>query len=112
MLSRLDVVSRFLAKKMIKEIFSNFEEMITPKLISIIFILLVISDFFSAIIIAGNFFGEYSSATTNITGIVVGIFYFVFSVIISRVLCELLIVIFKINEHTRDILLNLKEADK
>lgn len=94
---------------MIKEIFSNFEEMITPKLISVIFILLVISDFFSAIIIASNFFGEYTSVTTNITGIIVGVFYFIFSVIISRVVCELLIVIFKINEHTRDILISIKE---
>lgn len=93
---------------MIKALFSNFEEMITPRIISVVFMLLVIFDFFSAIGVISQFFGGYDTgALTNIIGIIVGIFYFVFSVVVSRVLCELLMVIFKINEHTQGILKHL-----
>lgn len=88
---------------MIKSIFNNFEEMITPKLITILFYFLVALDFVTAITVMMQFFGPYYGFFLKLFGIVFGIFYFAFAVLVSRVACELLVVVFKINDHTKEI---------
>jgi uncharacterized membrane protein (DUF485 family) len=71
--------------------FLSFNHFITPELIQILFFILVIADFISAIG-AGFSVGGF-------WGFVIGVAYLVLAVILSRVFCELLIVVFKINEN-------------
>jgi hypothetical protein len=74
-----------------------FDKMVTPKLITIIYwLLLVLSVFIGLGVMFGN--GGFSFGN-----LLLGIFSFVGSVVVSRVWCELLILMFKMNEALQDI---------
>lgn len=75
--------------------FFSFDKFITPDLIRWFFFLLLFVSFISALGVMDDFMG-YSFAS-KIGGVLAGLIYFVVSAIMSRVFCELLIVIFKIN---------------
>ncbi len=71
--------------------FLSFDKFITPELIQLLFLFLIIADFISAIGVGYSMHGAL--------GVIGGIAYFILAVILSRVFCEILIVIFKINEN-------------
>jgi hypothetical protein len=76
--------------------FFSFDRFITPGLIRWFFFLLLFTDFVSALGVMDSFMG-YSFAS-KIGGVMAGLIYFAVSVVMSRVFCELLIVVFKIND--------------
>ncbi len=80
--------------------FFSFDKFITPDLIRWFFFLLLFISFISALGVMDDFMG-YSFAS-KIGGVLAGLIYFVVSAIMSRVFCELLIVIFKINSNLQD----------
>ena len=71
-----------------------FETMITPRIITFIYWLLLFAAVVSGI--GSMFFGRMSFG-----GFVTGVGIIVGGAIGARVWCELLIVLFKINEHTQ-----------
>jgi hypothetical protein len=71
--------------------FLFFDNMITPKLITLIYWLLVIGSILRGLSMI--FYGE----------IFPGLAVIVFGVIMSRIFCELVIVLFKMNEALQDI---------
>lgn len=81
--------------------FLNFDSMITPKIITVIYWLSII-----AVVLGGitSMFGGYQGFTFG--KFLMGLIIIVGGVLLTRVYCELLIVIFKINENLR------KVADK
>ncbi|NNF66764.1 MAG: DUF4282 domain-containing protein [Gammaproteobacteria bacterium] len=68
-----------------------FENMLTPKIIIIVYWLMLASAIFGGI--AGIFSGE----------IIAGTIALIFGVVGARIFCELLIVAFKMNEALQDI---------
>lgn len=75
--------------------FLNFDEFITPQLIQLLFVFLIIADLISAV---GAFF-----TVGGFFGFIAAVAVLILSVILSRVFCELLIVVFKINENLKAI---------
>lgn len=77
---------------------SSFEEMVTPKIITLVYWLLLIS-----VVIWGlkTAFGGYGFSFGNLFQ---GILTIVFGVLAVRIWCELLIVLFKMNEALQEIL--------
>jgi hypothetical protein len=86
--------------------FINFEELITPTVITIVYILGVILIVLgSLVIMALSFFpassSVYSRTAPSFDGMtmVLGLLYLVFGNIFWRLLCEFIVVVFKINDH-------------
>lgn len=78
--------------------FLNFDSMITPKIITVIYWLSIVAVVFFSI---GAMFAGYEGFT--FAKFMMGIAGIVGGVLLVRVYCELLIVIFKINENLRKI---------
>lgn len=77
----------------------SFEHFITPKLIKVIFVLSVVLAAIWALVLVGVAF--QASDTAGILTLIIGApLFFLFSVIYVRVLLELAIVLFKIEQHT------------
>ena len=70
-----------------------FNTMLTPKLITVIYWLLLVLVLISGI---GTMFSGF-----GFTSFIFGLLVIVFGALAVRIWCELLIVIFKINENTR-----------
>lgn len=71
-----------------------FEKLITPKLINVIYWLMLACTAFSGL---GAMFSHYGG------GFIAGIFILISGAVASRVTCEVLIVLFKINENAKKI---------
>jgi len=77
-----------------------FDTMITPKLITFIYWLMLLGSIFYGL---SHIFGGYFTLSKFLMGLV----YMVGGAISARIWCELLIVIFKINENLQ----NLRKND-
>lgn len=75
-----------------------FETMITPKLITFIYWLMLLGSVFYGL---SNMFGGYEGLTFS--KFIMGLVYMVGGAISARIWCELLIVIFKINENLQNL---------
>lgn len=76
-----------------KDIF-YFDSMLTPKIITVVYWFMLLSSLVTGL--SAMFFGENSSFFGGL-GIIIG------GAIFSRIWCELLIVLFKINENLQNI---------
>ena len=74
-----------------------FEKMVTPKVINVVYWFMLASAIFSAL---AMMFSQYGG------GFLPGLFILISGVVGARIFCELLIVLFKINENLQ------KMADK
>ena len=75
-----------------------FEKMLTPKIITFVYWLLLIGSVIGGV---GSMFGGYGGLTFGT--FVTGILYTVGGIIGARIWCELLIVLFKMNEALQEI---------
>jgi len=71
-----------------------FEKMVTPKIINVVYWLMLACTAFSGL---GAMFSQYGG------GFIAGVFILISGAIGARILCELLIVLFKINENMQKI---------
>lgn len=71
-----------------------FDSMLTPKIITFVYWLMLIGSVFSGL---ASMFTQYGG------GFIAGLFIIIFGVIGSRIWCELLIVLFKIHENLQKI---------
>lgn len=76
----------------------NFDKMLTPKIITFVYWLLLLAAVFSGL---GTMFSGYGGF--SISGFFMGILYIVGGSIAARIWCELLIVLFKMNEALQEI---------
>jgi urea transporter len=76
-----------------KEIF-YFDSMLTPKIITVVYWFLLLSALIAGV--SAMFFGENSSFLGGLVVVIGGLIF-------SRIWCELLIVLFKINENLQSI---------
>jgi hypothetical protein len=76
----------------------NFDKMITPKIITFIYWILLIASIGIGLY---SMFGGYGKFT--ISKFLIGLITIGFGFLISRIWCELLIVTFKINENLKKI---------
>ena len=72
-----------------------FDNMVTPKIITFVYWLLI---FMALVTGLGTMFSSFS-----LMSIFIGLFYIVFGVVAARIWCELLIVLFKMNEALQEI---------
>jgi uncharacterized membrane protein len=82
------------------EDFLNFKKMITPMIIKILFWVLV------AVCVIGGLISIAGGATSNYGGgaaVLTGLLMLVLGPVAARIYCELLIVIFSINQNVREI---------
>lgn len=75
-----------------------FDTMITPKIITFIYWILLLADVGYGI---STMFGGYSGFT--FTKFITGLVYIVIGAVAVRIWCELMIVIFKINENLQNL---------
>lgn len=75
-----------------------FDNMLTPKIINFIYWILLVLCVLGGL---STMFGGYAGFT--VTKFFMGILYAVGGAVISRIWCELLIVLFKMNEALQDI---------
>lgn len=75
-----------------------FDDMLTPKIITAVFWLLLAGSVIGGI---GSMFGGYEGFTFG--KFIMGILYVVGGGVASRIWCELLIVLFKMNEALQEI---------
>ena len=90
--------------------FITFEELITPQAITIVYIIgAILITLVSLALMAGGIvmpqYGGYSSSNPFSGGvlILIGLIYLIFGNLFWRMLCEFLIVIFKINDTLESI---------
>lgn len=76
----------------------SFDTMITPKIITFVYWLLLLADLGYGI---NAMFGGYEGFT--FTKFVTGLVYIVIGAVAIRIWCELMIVIFKINENLQNL---------
>jgi hypothetical protein len=76
----------------------NFDKMLTPKIITFVYWLLLLAAVFSG---SGTMFSGYGGF--SISRFFMGILYIVGGSIAARIWCELLIVLFKMNEALQEI---------
>jgi hypothetical protein len=79
-----------------------FDNMVTPKIITVVYWLLLLLAVLGGL---GSMFGGYGGF--SIGGFFLGLFYIVVGAVAARIWCELMIVLFKMNEALQD--LRLKE---
>ncbi|MGP4845987.1 DUF4282 domain-containing protein [Marinobacter sp. 1Y8] len=75
-----------------------FDKMLTPKIITLVYWLLIVASVVGGVI---SMFAGYSGFTFG--SFLMGLLYIVGGVIGARIWCELLIVMFKMNEALQDI---------
>ncbi|MEJ2612389.1 MAG: DUF4282 domain-containing protein [Candidatus Thiodiazotropha sp.] len=75
-----------------------FDKMLTPKIITIVYWLLLLAAVIAGVV---SMFSGYQGF--SISSFFVGIVYAVGGVISARIWCELLIVLFKMNEALQDL---------
>ncbi|HUH37631.1 MAG TPA: DUF4282 domain-containing protein [Spongiibacteraceae bacterium] len=75
-----------------------FDNMLTPKIITFVYWLLLAGAVFGGL---GSMFGGYEGFTFG--GFLMGIVYIVAGAVGARIWCELLIVLFKMNEALQDL---------
>lgn len=87
--------------------FSNFDEMITPGLIRVLYYIGLVAVGLASFAIAIGAFveGEYIA-------ILAAILFFLFGILMVRVYCELIMVGFKILENLRDINRKMDERNR
>lgn len=78
--------------------FLHFENMLTPKLITLVYWLLLLASILGGV---GSMFGGFEAFTLG--KFFLGIFYAACGALAARIWCELLIVLFKMNEALQDI---------
>lgn len=85
----------------------NFDEFVTPTIISIVYILGVILITLVAlfVLVGGSLFGSTMDygAWNILVSFILAILIFVFGNVLWRVYCEILMVIFKMNNHLNSI---------
>ena len=86
--------------------FTNFDKMLTPVIVQVIFWIGVIASVLLGLIM---FFGSLSRPFGSGLGAVMGLLYMVVGPILTRVYCEVLIIVFKIHENLVDIKHSLRE---
>lgn len=74
-----------------------FNKMLTPKIITIVYWLLVVGALAGGL---SEMFGGYQGVTTE--KFFTGLFFMIGGVVGARISCELLIVVFKINEALQE----------
>jgi len=74
--------------------FLSFDSMITPKIITFIYWILLLADVGYGL---STMFGGYQGFT--FTKFITGLLYIVVGAVMIRIWCELMIVIFKINDN-------------
>ncbi|MGV8026206.1 MAG: DUF4282 domain-containing protein [Anaerolineaceae bacterium] len=85
--------------------FLNFQKLITPSIIKTLFWILSALCFVAGIVLIATSFGDYGSgAPTFLIGLCIALLGPIF----SRIICEIIFVIFQIHENT----LSLKPAKK
>lgn len=75
--------------------FLSFDKMITPKLIPILYLVMVVGVLYVGTTIIFSYFTFYRLG--------LGLFYIIFGILGARVSCELIIVIFKIYQKLHQI---------
>jgi hypothetical protein len=75
-----------------------FDNMLTPKIITIVYWLLLLAVLIGGI---GSMFGGYNGFTFG--RFIMGLLYLLGGAIAARIWCELLIVLFKMNEALQEI---------
>ena len=78
--------------------FLYFEKMLTPTIITFVYWLLILGAIFGGI---GSMFSSYSGF--SIGGFFIGLIYIAGGIVGARIWCELLIVLFKMNEALQDL---------
>jgi len=78
--------------------FLHFENMLTPKLITLVYWLLLLASILGGV---SSMFGGFEGFTLG--KFFLGIFYAACGALAARIWCELLIVLFKMNEALQDI---------
>ncbi|MCL2075840.1 MAG: DUF4282 domain-containing protein [Betaproteobacteria bacterium] len=92
----------------LKELF-KFDTMVTPKVITVVYLLLLLLVAFGAlgtmvIMAAGGFaFGFVSGIAASLAGLIVAVLIIAIGGLSVRMYCELLIVLFKMNEALQEI---------
>jgi hypothetical protein len=77
--------------------FFNFDTLVTHQLLKILYIFIQVYVFYEAYIVMFGFFG-YTSL-----GLLLGIGILIFGSITARVICEILIILFRINDNLNSI---------
>lgn len=88
------------------EDFLKFRKMITPVIIQILFWIGVAGSVLGGLIVIATSFGRYGSGAAGFLG---GLLMLVLGPVFVRVYCEILILLFKINESLVDIKENLQK---
>lgn len=84
--------------------FLSFDKMVTPFIIQAIFWIGVTFSVLSGLIMVGRGIGSvFRGGGTAILAILVGLLWIVLGPLMTRVYCELLMVVFKIHDHLNDI---------
>ncbi|MBL4659398.1 MAG: DUF4282 domain-containing protein [Alcanivoracaceae bacterium] len=79
-----------------------FDKMVTPKIITFVYwLMLLIIAFIGFKIIFGEFFGRHYGPSFESFSI--GLIFIVFGAVAARILSEILVVMFKINEALQEI---------
>lgn len=79
--------------------FLKFDKMLTPIIIQVLFwIGLVLSVLFGLGMIVAGFFSDAGGV-----GVLLGLFYLLLGPLLTRIYCEILIIIFKIHENLTDV---------
>ena len=86
--------------------FLSFKKMITPTIIKIIFWIGMAGAVIGALVMMGSSFGRYGSGIGGFFG---GLIALVVGPVIVRVYCELLILLFRMNDTLTEINKNLKK---
>jgi len=74
-----------------------FDKMLTPKIITIVYwVMLVVA-------VIGGFASMFRGYGFSFTSFIMGIIYAIVGVVFARIWCELLIVLFKMNEALQEI---------
>lgn len=87
--------------------FLTFENMITPKIVGIIYWLSIIATTLSGLVIMFSSFGHYG----NVGMFFSGLFTIVFGVIVIRISCELILLAFNIYEKLKVIAENTSKTE-
>ncbi|ABK89220.1 DUF4282 domain-containing protein [Francisella tularensis subsp. novicida] len=87
--------------------FISFDSMITPSIITFLFWLMIIIIFISGFVTIIGSFGYYYGV--NQLQIIYGILYIIIGSLSAKVFCEILIVLFKINENLKEIAKNTRK---
>lgn len=78
----------------------SFTEFVTPSVVKVIFVLGIVMSALSALMVLVTFAAS-GSAALIILGLIFAVLAFFFSVLYSRILAEIFLILFRIEENTR-----------